>query len=187
MQRVALVAGGTGDIGQSICRELHGAGFRVAVGYATARELAEALASSFSGMSIVLRPDEEPDEAVRRVAARYGRLDILVNAAGINLEDSAPAMRFDDWQKVIDTNLGFAFRLTQAAMPHMLPARYGRIVHLSSIAGRAGGRGQIGYAVAKAGLERMIRVLALEVGRKGVTVNGGSPGVIISRMSKRVR
>ena len=192
MQRVALIAGGTGDIGQAICRELHATGTRVAVGYATSatsRDQAEALASSFgdTAIAIALRANEDPTDSVRRVHAHYGRLDILVNASGINLEDSAPAMRLEDWQKVIDINLSFALRLTQAAMPHMLPARYGRIVHLSSIAARAGGRGQIAYAVAKAGLERMIRVFALEVGRKGITINGVSPGVILSSMSKRVR
>ena len=187
MQRVALVAGGTGHIGRAICRELHGAGIRVAVGYAHSRDDAVSLASSLGGMAVPLRADEESDEAVRSVCDAFGRLDILVNAAGINVEAGAPAMREEDWRAVLDTNLTFAFRLTQAVLPCMLPQRYGRIVHLSSIAGRAGGRGQINYAAAKAGLERMARVFALEVARKGVTVNCVAPGVIVSAMSERVR
>ena len=187
MQRVALVAGGTGDIGRAVCRELHSAGIRVAVGYASSREPAEFLAASIGGMAVSLRAGEEPDETVRSVHEAFGRLDILINAAGVNIESSAPGMRAEDWRAVLDLNLTFAFRLTQAVLPCMLPQRYGRIVHISSISGRAGGRGQINYAAAKAGLERMAKVFALEVGRKGVTVNCVAPGVIVSKMSERIR
>ncbi|MDR2487492.1 MAG: SDR family oxidoreductase [Clostridiales Family XIII bacterium] len=188
MARVALVAGGTGDIGQAICRELARMGMRVAVGYAKARERADTLAAELGGMAVTLRAEDEnaPAEAIRTVRDHFGRLDVLANAVGINLEGSAPGMRREDWQNVMEVNLGFAFRLTQAAMPYMLPQKYGRIVHLSSIAGRTGGRGQINYAAAKAGLERMVRVFALEVSRKGVTVNCVAPGVILSAMSQRV-
>ena len=187
MQRVALVAGGTGDIGRAICRELHQAGMRVAVGYANSKESAEALASALGGTAVPLRADENPDAAVNAVQDTLGRLDILVNATGVNIESSAPMMRNEDWRTVLDVNLTFAFRLTQAVLPCMLRQRHGRIVHLSSISGRAGGRGQINYAASKAGLERMARAFALEVGRKGVTVNCVAPGVIVSRMSERVR
>lgn len=187
MQRVALVAGGTGDIGRAICRELHQAGIRVAVGYANSKESAEALASALGGTAVLLRADEEPGATVRAVQDALGRLDILVNASGLNIESSAPMMRDEDWQSVLDVNLTFAFRLTRAVLPCMLPQRYGRIVHLSSVSGRAGGRGQINYAASKAGLERMARVFSLEVARKGVTVNCVAPGVIVSRMSERVR
>ena len=187
MQRVALVAGGTGDIGKAICRELRQAGIRVAVGYARSKENAEALASALGGTAVPLRADENPDTAVRAVQDAMGRLDILVNATGLNIESSAPMMRDEDWQSVLDVNLTFAFRLTRAVLPCMLPQRYGRIVHLSSVSGRAGGRGQINYAASKAGLERMARVFALEVARKGVTVNCVAPGVIVSRMSGRIR
>ncbi|MDR1887930.1 MAG: 3-oxoacyl-ACP reductase FabG [Zoogloeaceae bacterium] len=187
--RIALVAGGTGDLGQAICRELARAGMRVAVGYAASRERAEALAEELDGMALALRAEDAraPAEAIRAARAHFGGFDVLVNAVGVNLESSAPGMRVEDWQNVIDVNLGFAFRLTQAAMPLMMPQKYGRIVHLSSVAGRAGGRGQINYAAAKAGLERMARVFALETGRKGITVNCVAPGVIVSEMSRRVR
>lgn len=187
MQRVALVVGGTGDIGRAVCHELHKAGIRSAVGYASSRETAESLAASVCGMAVSLKAGEDPDGAVRAVYEAFGRLDILVNAAGVNIESGAVGMREEDWSTVLDINLTFAFRLTQAVLPCMLPQRYGRIVHLSSISGRAGGRGQINYAAAKAGLERMTRVFALEVGRKGVTVNCVAPGVIVSKMSERVR
>jgi NAD(P)-dependent dehydrogenase (short-subunit alcohol dehydrogenase family) len=188
MNRAALVAGGAGSLGRAICRELRDAGVGVAVGYARGRERAEALAAELGGIALAVRAeDDDLAPVLREVRHRLGRLDIVVNVAGINLEDAAPAMRREDWRRVLDVDLGFAFRLTQAAMPHMLPQKYGRIVHLSSIAARAGGRGQINYAVAKAGLERMARVFALEVGRKGVTVNCVAPGVIVSEMSARMR
>jgi NAD(P)-dependent dehydrogenase (short-subunit alcohol dehydrogenase family) len=188
---VALVAGGTGDLGAAICRELAQAGMQIAIGYATAGERAEALAGELAGeaMTVALPAEDEnaPANALRAVRAHFGHVDVLVNAAGINLESSAPGMSIEDWRKVMTVNLDFAFRLTQAAMPFMMTQKYGRIVHLSSIAGRAGGRGQINYAAAKAGLERMVRVFALEVGRKGVTVNCVAPGVIVSHMSQRIR
>ncbi len=193
MQRVAVIAGATGALGRAICRELRTNGAYVVCGYAHARQEAEALAASLEGESLELRAAPSPDngdsltETLRSVAARHGRIDILVNAAGINRESPSPAMRPEEWEAVLNVNLGFAFTLTQAVLPHMLPQRYGRIVHLSSIAARAGGRGQINYAAAKAGLERMVRVFALEVGRKGITVNCVAPGVIVSPMSERVR
>lgn len=187
MKRVALVAGSTGALGQAICHALHQADMQIVCGYASSRETARHLASSVDGLPVELADTTDLKDSVTEITDRLGRLDVLVNAAGINLESSAPGMRLEEWQRVLDLNLSFAFRLTQAVLPSMLMQRYGRIVHLSSIAGRAGGRGQINYAAAKAGLERMVQVFALEVARKGVTVNAVAPGVILSPMSERVR
>ena len=186
MKRVALVAGATGALGQAICHTLHQAGMQVVCGYATAKETAHTLAAAIQGIPLQLTETTDLHSTVKDIAQRLGSLDVLVNAVGINLEGSAPGMPLEDWQRVLDTNLSFAFRLSQATLPTMLMQRYGRIVHLSSIAGRAGGRGQINYAVAKAGLQRMVQVLALEVARKGITVNAVAPGVIVSPMSERV-
>ncbi len=187
MKRVALVAGATGALGQAVCRELHARGASVVCGYATRRREAEALAAELNGFAVALHPGADLTETVRAVAGRHGGLDILVNAAGVNREGSAVALDLEDWRYVLEVNLDFAFNLTQAALPHMLLRRHGRIIHLSSVAGRIGGRGQINYAVSKAGLERMVRAFALEVGRKGVTVNCVAPGVIVSEMTERVR
>ena len=188
-QRTAVVSGSTGALGQAICRELAAAGVFVVCGYAANKEQAEALAASVGGTALELHSDlgNALPDVIHSVAEAHGGIDILVNAAGINREASAPAMHPDDWQDVLNVNLGFAFKLTQAVLRHMMPRRYGRVVHISSIAGRAGGRGQINYATAKAGLERMIQVFALEVGRKGITVNAVAPGIIISPMTDRVR
>lgn len=187
MKRVALVAGATGVIGRAVCRELDAVGVSVVCGYANKRREAEALAAELDGFAVELRAGSDVAEPVRAVAERSGGLDILVNAAGVNHEGSAAMLSSEDWRSVFEVNLDFAFRLTQAVLPYMLFKRRGRVVHLSSIVGRVGGRGQINYAASKAGLERMTRVFALEVGRKGVTVNCVAPGVIVSDMTERVR
>jgi NAD(P)-dependent dehydrogenase (short-subunit alcohol dehydrogenase family) len=187
MKRVALIAGATGVLGKAVCRELHSRGTFVVCGYANKSGEAEALAAELSGSAVELRSGTDLMEVVRTVAERHGGLGILVNAAGVNREGSAVALSPEEWRLVLEVNLDFAFALTQAALPHMLLRRYGRIVHLSSIAGRAGGRGQINYAVSKAALERMARTFALEVGRKGITVNCVAPGVIVSDMTERMR
>ncbi|MCL2591346.1 MAG: SDR family oxidoreductase [Betaproteobacteria bacterium] len=187
MKRVALIAGATGVLGRAVCRELYAHGTRVACGYATRHQEAETLAAELSGFAVELHPGVDLAETMRTVTGHHGGLDILVNAAGVNHEGSAAALGSEEWRSVLDINLDFAFRLTQAALPPMLRRHYGRIIHLSSIAGRVGGRGQINYAVSKAGIERMARVFALEVGRKGITVNCVAPGVIVSDMTARIR
>ena len=187
MKRIALIAGATGVLGRAVCRELHACGVLVVCGYAGRRQEAEALAAELGGFAVELRSDMELAETVRAVAERHGGLDILVNAVGMNREGSAVALSQEEWRCVLEINLDFAFGLTQAALPHMLLRRYGRVIHLSSVAGRIGGRGQINYAVSKAALERMVRAFALEVGRKGITVNCVAPGVIVSDMTERVR
>jgi len=110
-----------------------------------------------------------------------------VNCAAVNRE--APAAGMDDgaWREVLETNLDGAFRLCRAAAKYMVLGRWGRIVSLSSISAVRGGRGQVNYAVSKAGVEAMTRVLALELGGKGITVNAVAPGVIETRLSERIR
>jgi 3-oxoacyl-[acyl-carrier protein] reductase len=191
---VALVAGGSGEIGQAICRALARAGCSVAAGFRTGGERARALAAELSAASASVEAVEldlangEAIEAVcRRLHQRHGRLDILVNAAAINREAPALGMSDEQWDEVLAVNLTAAFRLCRAAARYMLLGRWGRIVNVSSVSGSIGGRGQLGYAVSKAGLERLTRVLALELGRKGILVNAVAPGVIETAMSARVR
>jgi 3-oxoacyl-[acyl-carrier protein] reductase len=130
--------------------------------------------------------DQDLYEAFQTIHQTDGRLDVLVNASGLNIEGPAAGLDFDDWRRVFEVNLDFAFRLTQAAVRFMLPQGGGRIIHISSAAAHFGGRGQLNYAASKAALERMVQVFAREVGRKGVTVNAVSPGVILSPMTARV-
>lgn len=193
-QRVALIAGGSGGIGAAVARRLAAVGTHVVIGYRTHRQPAGDAAAVIlenGGSAEIVEldvGDSERIEAVcRGVFEKTGRLDILVNCAAVNRE--SPALGMDDgtWREVLDVNLDGAFRLSRAVGMYMMLRKWGRIVHLSSIAAARGGRGQINYAVSKAGVEELTRVLALELGRKGILVNCVAPGIIETRLSERVR
>ncbi|MBM3334664.1 SDR family oxidoreductase [Candidatus Sumerlaeota bacterium] len=193
-KRVALVAGGSGGIGRAVAQALAAAGIIVHVGYnrgaeAAAQIAAEICAAGGCAESVHLDVCDTAliDRVCQSVFDHAGRLDILVNCAAVNRE--APAVGMDDetWREVIEINLDGAFRLCRAAAKFMVLGRWGRIVNVSSISASHGGRGQINYAASKAGIEAMTRVLALELGRKGVLVNCVAPGVIETRMSERIR
>jgi 3-oxoacyl-[acyl-carrier protein] reductase len=193
-RRVALVAGGSGGIGGATAARLAAAGVVVSVGYHRSPEPAEAVVAAIrqhggqaSAVHLDLGQPDLIEQVGERIHSEQGALDIVVNAAAINLE--APAAGMDDptWEQVRRINLDGCFRLCRAAARYMIPVRWGRIVNLSSISARRGGRGQINYAASKAAVEAMTRVLALELSRKGVLVNCVAPGVIETGMSQRVR
>jgi 3-oxoacyl-[acyl-carrier protein] reductase len=127
------------------------------------------------------------EQVCRDIFGREGRLDILVNCAAVNREAPAAGMDDEMWREVLGANLDGAFRLCRAVAKYMVPARSGRIVNVSSVSAVRGGRGQVNYAASKAGVEAMTRVLALELGRKGILVNCVAPGVIETEMSARIR
>jgi 3-oxoacyl-[acyl-carrier protein] reductase len=192
--RVALVAGGSSAIGAAVARRLAGQGIVVYVAFHRHSRPAESAAAEIAqtgGRSEAVHLDvtdaAEADTVCEHIFSTCGSLDILVNAAAVNVE--APALGMDDeaWNRVISTNLAGAFRLCRSAAKYMVLGRWGRIVNISSAAGVRGGRGQINYAASKAGLDAMTRVLALELGRKGVLANCVAPGVIESGMSERIR
>jgi 3-oxoacyl-[acyl-carrier protein] reductase len=192
--RSALVAGGSGAIGAAVSARLAAQGVRVCVGFRRGAAAAEAVAGairSAGGHAQTVRLDvaDPADIQAACEAARGadGNLDILVNCVGVNLEASTLGMEDDAWARVVETNLSGAFRLSREAAKTMVANRWGRIIHLSSVAARYGGRGQVNYAASKAGVEALARVLALELGRKGVTVNCVAPGVIETPMSADVR
>ena len=192
-ERVALIAGGSGEIGGAAARRLARDGVVVCVGYRQNCERAEAVMEEImreGGEAEILRLDlAEPgacESACEGIFERRGRLDILVNAAAVNRESPALGMEDEDWREVLDVNLTGAFRLCRAAGKFMMLNRWGRIINISSVSARIGGRGQINYAAAKAGVERMTEVLALELGRRGITANCVAPGVIESAMSERI-
>lgn len=192
--RVALVAGGSGGIGSAVARRLAAGGTDVFVGYRRNAQSAETTVAAIREAGGTAEPvhldvcdPAAAETACETIFDRCGSLDVLVNCAGLNVEAPALGLEDDAWSRVIDTNLTAAFRLARSAAKYMLPVRWGRIIQLSSVAARFGGRGQINYAAGKAGLEAMTRVLALELGRKGVLVNCVAPGVIETAMSADVR
>jgi 3-oxoacyl-[acyl-carrier protein] reductase len=193
-KRVALVAGGSGGIGSAISRALAADGMSVHIGFSRAPQVADELAREIcasggraQAVRMDVRDEAQIEAACEDIFGREGTLDILVNCAAMNSE--APALGMDDetWRDTMAVNLDGAFRLCRSVAKFMLLGRWGRIVNVSSISAVHGGRGQINYATSKAGVEAMTRVLALELGRKGVLVNCIAPGVIETGMSKRIR
>ncbi|MDR1658563.1 MAG: SDR family oxidoreductase [Deltaproteobacteria bacterium] len=188
-RRVAMVAGSTGALGRVSAEALAVSGCKIWCGWNKSGETASDLAEKIGGSSIRLSSDMSQDgllDVFQTVYQTDGRLDIVVNASGLNVEGPAAGLDYQDWRLVFEVNLDFAFRLTQAAIRIMLPQAKGTVIHLSSSAAHLGGRGQLNYASSKAALERMVEGFAREVGRKGVTVNAVSPGLIASPMTARI-
>jgi 3-oxoacyl-[acyl-carrier protein] reductase len=187
--KCALVTGASGGIGADIARMLHQAGARVGLS-GTRTEPLETLAAELGDRARVLPCNlSNPDEVeglVKRAVEAMGSVDILVNNAGITRDGLAMRMSDDDWQSVIDVNLTAAFRLCRAAVRGMMKARWGRIVNISSVVGRAGNAGQVNYAASKGGLVAMTKSLAEEVASRGITVNCVAPGFIETAMTEKL-
>lgn len=187
--KVALVTGGTRGIGEAIAFELARQGTTVAVAYAHDDEAAERLLKraddvgwSMSAHRCDISQAADCERAVGEVMAAHGRVDYLVNNAGITKDRTMRKMSHDDWRQVIDTNLSGAFYMTKAVLDHMVERESGRIVNISSVIGETGNLGQANYAASKAGLFGFTKSLALETARKGVTVNCVAPGFVETGM-----
>jgi acetoacetyl-CoA reductase len=187
--QVALVTGGTRGIGAAITTMLAQNGARVAAGYSKDRETAEALLRQLdpSGERVSIHQGrvDQPDDCQRvvdEVQAKFGRIDFLVNNAGITIDKTVRKMSHDDWRSVLDVNLFGAFAMTKAVLEHMIERGSGRIVNISSVIGETGNVGQANYAASKAGLFGFTKSLALEMARRGITVNVVAPGFIETEM-----
>lgn len=182
----ALVTGASRGIGAAIARTLARDGWRVGVNYRADRDGAEAVVADIErdgGEGIALAADvadrSAPEELFGALESRFdGPVLVLVNNAGISRDDLTPSLGDEEWDSVLQTNLSAAFRLTRRALKAMLRARSGRIVNISSIAGLRANPGQANYAAAKAGLIALTKTSAVEVARRGVTVNAVAPGLI---------
>jgi 3-oxoacyl-[acyl-carrier protein] reductase len=189
----ALVTGGSRGIGAAIARELAGAGWPVAINYrsdATAAQRTLEEIGDAGGRAIVLAGDvTEPDAAERLLGAatdELGPVLCLVNNAGVRADNLALSLSDAEWGDVLDTNLTSAFRLTRVALRPMIRARFGRVINIASIVGPRANAGQANYAAAKAGLIGMSKTIAVEVARRGVTVNTVAPGFIETDMTRDV-
>lgn len=185
----ALVTGASGGIGAEISRSLHAAGAAVALS-GTRVEPLEALAAELGERAHVLPCNLSDMEAVsalpKQAAEAMGSVDILVNNAGITRDNLFMRMSDEEWDSVLDVNLGATFRLCKGVMRGMMKARWGRIVNISSIVGATGNPGQANYAASKAGMVGMSKSLAYEVASRGITVNAIAPGFIATAMTDKL-
>jgi 3-oxoacyl-[acyl-carrier protein] reductase len=190
----ALVTGASKGIGAAIARALAADGWPVGVNYNSDADGAEQVVKAISddgGRAIALGADVvdlgAPDQLFDGLEDAFGTpVLVLVNNAGINRDDLAPSLGDEEWSAVIDTNLTAAFRLTRRALKTMLRARAGRIVNISSVVGLRANPGQANYAAAKAGLLALTKTVAVEVARRGITVNAVAPGWIDTGMTAEV-
>ncbi len=193
--KVAIVTAAAGaGIGQAVARLFAQEGAEVVVSDAhphRLQEVAEAMARDygrpFLALPVDVRREEQVRELVTRTLERHGRIDVLVNNAGINR--LSPVWQMDDetWQLVLDVNLTGTFRCTRAVLPHMMERRQGSIVNLASVAGWLGSaEGEAHYCAAKAAVMAFTRAVAAEVGRYGVRVNAIAPGLIYNPFLERI-
>ncbi len=191
--KVALVTGGSRGIGRAIAEALAKAGAKVAVNYvsnqAAADEVVNAIQSA-GGEAIALKGNVSQAEAVDQILAQVmewgGKIDIVVNNAGITRDGLLMRMSEEDWDRVIDTNLKSVFLVSKAVTKPMMKQRSGRIINIASVVGLMGNAGQANYAASKAGILGFTKSMAKELGSRNVLVNAVAPGFIKSEMTAQL-
>ena len=188
MARVALVTGGTRGIGAAISKGLKAAGYKVAACYA-GNDVAAAKFKDETGIPVYkwdVSSFEQCSEGIKKVEADVGPVDVLVNNAGITKDTPFHRMSLEQWNAVINTNLGSLFNMTRPIIEGMRSRKFGRIINISSINGQKGQFGQVNYSASKAGDIGFTKALALENARNGITVNVICPGYINTEMVQAV-
>lgn len=187
---IAVVTGGTRGIGLAIAERLAADGYDMLLTYRGDTEAAQAaietLASTGRRIEVVsadVSTNEGASATIDTAIKSFGRIDVLVNNAGITRDNLIMRMSEDDWDAVLSTNLKGAFLTSKAVVRPMLRQKSGRIINITSVVGRMGNAGQANYAAAKAGLIGLTKTLAKEVGSRGITVNAVAPGFIDTRLT----
>ena len=183
-----LITGATGGIGKALVKKFASLeGSVLATG--TKIEKLEALKKEFSNINILkfdISDHSKIEEFVENVSSQLNGLDVLVNNAGITVDNLSLRMKDEEWKKVIEVNLGSTFFLCKYAIKKMLKNKYGRIVNITSVVGHTGNIGQANYAASKAGINGMSKSLAIEYAKKNITINCVSPGFIQSKMTDNI-
>lgn len=192
--QVAIVTGASRGIGRSVALALAAEGASVVVNYASSSGAAEAVVAEIAaagGQALALQADvsqsEQVDALFNATMEKWGRIDVLVNNAGIARDTLLLRMKQEDWQAVIDLNLTGVFLCSKAASKIMLKQRSGRIVNLTSVVGETGNAGQANYSAAKAGVIGFTRTIAKELASRGITVNAVAPGFIATDMTANLQ
>lgn len=190
-ENLALVTGGSRGIGKACALHLAQAGYNVVINYAGNEEAAkqtvselEALGVKAEAVKFDISNHDEAQEAVAKIIEKYGRIDVLVNNAGITRDGLFMRMSKENWDAVINTNLTGAFNVTQPVIKVMMKQRSGAIVNMASIVGIYGNAGQVNYAAAKAGLIGFTKSLAKELASRNIRVNAVAPGFVQTDMTK---
>jgi len=188
-QRVAIITGASRGIGYAIAGALAAAGFNLAV-CGTREETINTAADRLKkhGVEVLPKAVDVSDQAavqafVKDVVDHFGRLDVLVNNAGITRDNLSMRMKTEDWDAVISTNLNSVFYASQAVLRPMMKGKFGRIINVSSVVASMGNPGQLNYCASKGGVDAMTRSLAREVGSRAITVNAVAPGFITTDMT----
>jgi acetoacetyl-CoA reductase len=182
-----------GGLGTAICRRLHAEGYNVAATFSPGNATPEAWLAAqrdegyrFNAYKVDVADYADAEWMMQKLLAEMGRLDVLVNNAGITRDRSLRKMEREDWHAVLRADLDSVFNMSKQAIEPMMAQRWGRIINVSSVNGQQGAFGQVNYAAAKAGMHGFTKALALEMARYGVTVNTVSPGYLRTRMVEAV-
>ena len=189
---IAIVTGGSRGIGRAIVEILAASGMEVVFTYRDNEAAANEVIAANPGKTISAEKVDARDSAacaafVEKVVDRTGKIDLLVNNAGVVRDNLLAMLEDDDLKTVLDTNVTGTFNMTRAVVPHMVSKRRGKIVNLSSVSGEKGGRGQTNYAASKGAINAFTKSLAVELAPRNIRVNAVAPGVIETEMSKTVR
>ncbi len=188
-QKIAVVTGGMGGLGESISTKMADAGYKVVVTYSPSNtkwkgwiDEMKGRGYAFGAYPVDVADFEDAANKVTQIQKEIGAVDILVNNAGITRDMTFKKMTKADWDAVMHTNLDSCFNMTKQVMDGMVERGWGRVINVSSVNGQKGAFGQTNYSAAKAGIHGFSKALALEVAKKGVTVNTISPGYIGTKM-----
>src|SRR5436309_7429592 len=186
---VAVVTGAGRGIGRAIAEELGGGGAKVVVNYRRSKDQAEDLVKRLEqtgAQAVAVRADmadaAQAAMLIDKTVTSFGRIDVLVNNAGITVDRTLKNLTTEDWEQVVQVNLNSCFYTVKAALPHFMQQRSGKIINISSFVGQAGNFGQTNYAAAKAGMIGFTKTAALELPRYNVTVNAVCPGFVGTEM-----